>query len=317
MPPADAERVASGVGVYLVALLGLEVGWLKQPGAEPDRCVVGSSRIFDVEVEVHLLRSPIRPFGRNVVRGQLHTDIPLAGGTDDRMKAVVCKDVPAEDPGPESALGIQIGSIEHDDVTDHVHGPTVTGCSDSKHDECAVRGPAPRGQPNRFDVRNFNRLEPAMLRRTQRSGPRWGARPERWLRASEVPPVGVVVHPSSVNRFDRFLSEHPWRAPGEPWPIELYVDLVREKRGGISVWLPPSRILRATLVGDLDDEGRDAYEDLLARLPRHQVPMVRFTAPGGLEARYRDATVSGLPDDWQIPHPDNPPSGDGPGAATV
>lgn len=148
-----------------------------------------------------------------------------------------------------------------------------------------------------------------MFRRTQRSGPRWGARAERWLRDSEVPPVAVTVDPSCVRRFDRFLSEHPWRAPGEPWPIELYVDLVREKRGRISVWVPPSRVLRATLVGQLDGEGRDVYETLLADLPKRLVAMALFTAPGGIEARYEDSMVSGKPDDWQVPRPGIPPVG--------
>ncbi len=65
VPPADAERVACRVGVHLVALFGVEIAWLEQPGAEPHRHFVCSSRVFDVEVEMHLLRNPIRPFGRN------------------------------------------------------------------------------------------------------------------------------------------------------------------------------------------------------------------------------------------------------------
>jgi hypothetical protein len=106
MSPADTKRVARWVGVDLMSLFGIEVVWLKQSGAEPDRRFVRSSRVFDVEIEMHLLRSSIRPFGRNVVRRQLHTDAPLAGGIDNAVKTVVPKDVSAEDPGPERALGV-------------------------------------------------------------------------------------------------------------------------------------------------------------------------------------------------------------------
>src|SRR5207249_2943937 len=121
MPPADAKRVSCRIGVHLVALLGVEVGRLEQSGAEPDRRFVRSSWIFDMKVEMYLLRSPIRPVGRNVVRRQLHADVPLTGGIDDAVKAVVSKDLPAEDLGPEGALSIHIGGVEHDYVTHQLH----------------------------------------------------------------------------------------------------------------------------------------------------------------------------------------------------
>ncbi|MDX6233119.1 MAG: hypothetical protein QOH68_2123, partial [Nocardioidaceae bacterium] len=57
--------MAGGIGVHLVALALVEVGCLQQSGAEPDHRFVRSSGVFDVEVEVYLLRSPIWPVGRN------------------------------------------------------------------------------------------------------------------------------------------------------------------------------------------------------------------------------------------------------------
>jgi len=68
MSPSDAERVTGRVGVHLMAGLSIEVAGLEQAGAQPDRRIVRNSRVFDVKVEVHLLRSAIRPFGCNVVR---------------------------------------------------------------------------------------------------------------------------------------------------------------------------------------------------------------------------------------------------------
>lgn len=72
---------------------------------------------------MYLLKSPIRPLRRNVVRHNLHADVPLAGGTDEAAKTVVPKDVRVEHASPEPALSIQIGGVEHDHLAYHVHGP--------------------------------------------------------------------------------------------------------------------------------------------------------------------------------------------------
>jgi len=117
--------MARRVGVDLVSFCGVEVACLEQPGAEPDRRLVRRARIFDVEVDMDLLRSPIRPVGWNVVRRQLYADMPLAMGVDDTVKSVVPEDVPAEYPCPERALGIHIGSIEHDYLAHHLHDRNV------------------------------------------------------------------------------------------------------------------------------------------------------------------------------------------------
>ncbi len=119
--PPDAKRVACRVCVDLMAFLGVQVARLEQSGAEPDRRIVRSLWISDVEVEMYLLRSAIRPLRRNVVWNSLHADEPLAGGTDDGMKLVIAEDVPAEDPRPEAALGVKIGGVEHNHLTHHVH----------------------------------------------------------------------------------------------------------------------------------------------------------------------------------------------------
>src|SRR5215467_2436248 len=94
--PTDAKRMSGRVRVHLVAFGGIEIRrWLEQPGTEGDCFVVRGSRVVDVEVEMYLLGSPVRPVGRNMVRRQLHADPPLSSGVDDAVPIVVLEDVPA------------------------------------------------------------------------------------------------------------------------------------------------------------------------------------------------------------------------------
>src|SRR5215469_8026090 len=105
--PADAKRMPGRVRVHLVTLGGIEIrSWLEQPGAEGDCLFVRGSRVLDVEVEMHLLGSPMRPAGRNMIRRQLHADPPLSSGVDDAMPLVVLEDAPAENARPERTLGM-------------------------------------------------------------------------------------------------------------------------------------------------------------------------------------------------------------------
>lgn len=113
------------VGIHLMALLSIEVARLEQSCAKPDRRFVCNSRIFDVEVEMHLLGSTVRPLRRDVIGRELHADAPLAGRTDDAVELVVTEDLPAEDPCPEPALGVQVGRVEYDDLANHVHCPNL------------------------------------------------------------------------------------------------------------------------------------------------------------------------------------------------
>lgn len=113
------------VGIHLMALLSIEVARLEQSCAKPDRRLVCNSRIFDVEVEMHLLESTVRPLRRDVIGRELHADVPLAGRTDDAVELVVTEDLPAEDPCPEPALGVQVGRVEYDYLTNHVHCPNL------------------------------------------------------------------------------------------------------------------------------------------------------------------------------------------------
>jgi hypothetical protein len=107
MSPADAKRMPGRVRVHLVTLGGIEIrSWLEQPGAEGDGLFVRGSLVVDMEVEMHLLGSPMRPAGRNMVWRQLHADPPLSSGVDDAVPIVVLEDVPAENASPERTLGM-------------------------------------------------------------------------------------------------------------------------------------------------------------------------------------------------------------------
>jgi hypothetical protein len=98
--------VPGRVGVHLVALVAIQIrSCLEQSGAEGDRLFVRSLWVFDVQVEMHLLRAAVRPVRGDMVRRQLHADPPLSGGIDDAVPRLVGEDVPAEKPGPERALG--------------------------------------------------------------------------------------------------------------------------------------------------------------------------------------------------------------------
>jgi hypothetical protein len=122
MPPPDAKRMSSRIGVCLMALVGVEVGSrLEKSGSESHCLLVRNSRIVDMEIEVNLLRAAVGPVRRDVVRRELHADAPLASGVEDAVPSVLLEDAPAEDPGPERALRVNVRCVEHDDSTHHSH----------------------------------------------------------------------------------------------------------------------------------------------------------------------------------------------------
>src|SRR5258706_5151623 len=76
--PAEAEGVAGRVGVDLVPLDSGEVGGcLQQPGPERNGFGVRALRVVDVQIDVDLLRVPVRPIRRDMVGCELHADHPL------------------------------------------------------------------------------------------------------------------------------------------------------------------------------------------------------------------------------------------------
>lgn len=121
-----------------------------------------------------------------------------------------------------------------------------------------------------------------------------------WLRADEVPTARVEVDPASASQFDRFNAFRGQLAPGRRLPVELDVLLRRDGPGKISVWMLPTDVLEATLIGCLSDAAVSAYEAVLDRLSRDQAPIAMFTAHQEGPGRYA-AVVEGRPRDWDIP----------------
>jgi len=120
--PPDTERMPGRVCVGLVSLVRIEIGSRSEKsGSQSHRFLVCGSGILDVEIEMDLLRGSVGPIRRNVVRCELHADPPLARGVNDGMPVVVLEHSPAENHGPERALGAQICGVEHDHLAHHTH----------------------------------------------------------------------------------------------------------------------------------------------------------------------------------------------------
>jgi hypothetical protein len=83
LSPAQAERVACGVGVDLKALRRIDVvGRPKEPGAESHDLGMSADEVLDVHVEVQLLGRAVGPLWRDVVGSELYADDPLPTGPD-------------------------------------------------------------------------------------------------------------------------------------------------------------------------------------------------------------------------------------------
>lgn len=122
-----------------------------------------------------------------------------------------------------------------------------------------------------------------------------------WLLAHEVPRAGVDVDPACASQFDRFNAFRDDLAPGLRLPVEIDVLLRCDRPGKISVWIPPTEVVKAILVGYVSGAAVSAYEAVLHRLTPHDAPIAMFTAHRGVEAGRYDAVVEGRPPDWGIP----------------
>ena len=114
--------MASRVGVYLVTFGAVEVRCFTQwPCAEGDGLFVCLPGFLHVEIKVYLLRLPVRPVGRNVLRSVLNAYPPLPIGIDDTVEGLVLEHVPAEHPCPEGTFGVQICGVEDNHTTHDPH----------------------------------------------------------------------------------------------------------------------------------------------------------------------------------------------------
>lgn len=124
MAPAQTEGMPGRVGVHPVAMAGIGIVCiLEESCAQFHGTTMRRIRVGYVKVDVRLLRFPIWPIGRNVARCVLHTENPVAFGVDDWVETrIVAQDNPVEHGSPELTLSFNVFGIEHNNVTDSLHG---------------------------------------------------------------------------------------------------------------------------------------------------------------------------------------------------
>lgn len=104
-----------------------------------------------------------------------------------------------------------------------------------------------------------------------------------WLLAHEVSRAGVDVDPACASQFDRFNAFRDELAPPRlRLPVEIDVLLRCDRPGKISVWIPPTEVLKAILVGYVSGAAVSAYEAVLHRLTPDEAPIAMFTAHRGV-----------------------------------
>lgn len=125
MSPTNAEGVPRRVRVHLMSLVRIRVGrGLEERGAQAYHLMVSLVRVVRMEVEVNLLllRS-IRPHGFHMSRCALDANAPETLSVKNAVEVgVVVNDVTTEDRGPKGAFFFDVCGVEHDHLTNHLHG---------------------------------------------------------------------------------------------------------------------------------------------------------------------------------------------------
>ncbi len=125
MSPTNTEGVPRRVRVHLMSFVRVQVGrWLEKRGAKAHHLIVSLARVVRMEVEVNLLllRS-IRPHGLHMSRCALDAHAPETLGIKNAVEVgVIVNDVTTENRSPKGAFFIDVCSVEHDHLTNHVHG---------------------------------------------------------------------------------------------------------------------------------------------------------------------------------------------------
>ena len=125
--PTEAERMTRRIRVHTVTLVGFRVHCiLEESSAEIDRTAMRCGRIGHVEIDMDLLWVSIGPIRLYVVRRMLDAYDPIPAAVDDAVEPrVVVHHVPVEHGGPERTLGRHVRSIEHNHMTNQIHGGIV------------------------------------------------------------------------------------------------------------------------------------------------------------------------------------------------
>ena len=80
-----------------------------------------AKRVVYVKVQVDLLRTTVRPVGRQMVWDELDPDDPAIFGIEDIVEVIVGQHSTVEHASPERALCCEIAGIEDDHTSHHSH----------------------------------------------------------------------------------------------------------------------------------------------------------------------------------------------------
>lgn len=107
--------------------MNLEAVWrfgfvcrLEQPCAQRHHLFVGCMNVVDPQVEMDLLRIPVGPLGRNMIRRKLDAHPGLAF-YEHHVPIVFGVDGAPEESGLEAAPRAQVGRVEHNDLVVDSH----------------------------------------------------------------------------------------------------------------------------------------------------------------------------------------------------
>jgi len=131
MPPPNAEWMTLRIRIHLVpSHCRYVIGDSQDTSTESYRLCMRLSEIFDVEVQVNLLGTPIRPVRRLMIRSQLHADYPLVLRVEDTMKTAIAQDNTSEHPSPKGTLCFDITCIKDNNSPNDFHRFIVSHPSD-------------------------------------------------------------------------------------------------------------------------------------------------------------------------------------------
>lgn len=122
LAPPDAEGVARGVGEHGKALRHTHfAARVELHSAKLQRLRARLFGVLHVQVEMDLLRVPVRPSRRDVLRRALDAHDPAAVPIDDVVPIAVREHPSSEHPGPESAFRLKVCCVEHHYLSDQFH----------------------------------------------------------------------------------------------------------------------------------------------------------------------------------------------------
>lgn len=186
---------------------------------------MGAIGIGHMEVHVDLLGGTIGPFRRHVPGCMLDTDDPPSLAVDDAMEPRILVDHAAsEHVSPERALGLDVGGIEHHDVSDEIHVTSVDATAGAgTSGSCTVRVTVDEGDStmatntgetkHRIYTTSFASVYPHYVTKAENKGRTKDEVDEiiQWL--TGYTQAGLDAQLDAGTDFETFFSEAPTMNP--------------------------------------------------------------------------------------------------------